>query len=127
MILTQQRLFRRRSYIVGVQSQIPTLAPRCPRRPKQGACGGRPGLQFLAQLLTSTDSLEAAQNAVCTKLKKKVCSLIIVQEEDLNLTKLIVSYGLESLVAAEIRNRIAKEISLRIQMLREIGGETWVR
>ena len=74
----------------------------------------------LAQLLTSVDSLEAAQQA-----KAKLCSLLMVQEEDLDPTKAIVTYGLDLLVAVEFRNWIAKEVGARIKLLDVMTSKSW--
>ena len=73
--------------------------------------------QSLAQLLMSAESLEAAQQAISGRLKAKLCSLLMVQEEDLDPTKAIVTYGLDSLIAVEFRNWVAKEVGARIQLL----------
>lgn len=79
----------------------------------------------LAQLLTSADSLEAAQQAISGRLMAKLCSLLMVQEEDLDPTKAIVTYGLDSLVAVEFRNWIAKEVGARIQLLDVMTSKSW--
>ena len=81
--------------------------------------------QSLAQLLKSADSLLAAQEAISGKLKTKLCSLIMIQEEDLDLTKPIVTYGLDSLVGVELRNWIAKEAGARIQLLELMSSRLW--
>ena len=82
-------------------------------------------LQSLPQLLASADSLEAAQEAISGRLKTKLCSLLMVQEEDLDPTKPIVSYGLDSLVAVEFRNWIAKEVGARVQLLDIMPCKSW--
>ena len=74
-------------------------------------------VQSLAQLPKSADPLPAAQELVSGRLKTKLCSLIMIQEEDLDPTKPIVTYGLDSLVGVELRNWIAKEAGARIQLL----------
>ena len=55
----------------------------------------------------------------------KLCSLLMVQEEDLDPTKAIVTYGLVSLVAVELRNWIAKEVGARIQLLDVMTSKSW--
>ena len=82
-------------------------------------------LQSLSQLLSSADSLGAAQEAISGRLKTKLCSLLMVQEEDLDPTKPIVSYGLDSLVAVEFRNWIAKEVGARVQLLDIMPCKSW--
>ena len=82
-------------------------------------------VQSLAQLLKSAESLEAAQQAISGRLKTKLCSLLMTQEEDLDPSKPIVSYGLDSLVAVEFRNWIAKEVGARIQLLELMPSKSW--
>ena len=82
-------------------------------------------VQPLAQMLKSADSLPAAQEAISGRLKTKLCSLIMVQEEDLDPTKPVVTYGLDSLVGVEFRNWIAKEVGARIQLLELMSSKSW--
>ena len=49
----------------------------------------------------------------------------MVQEEDLDPTKAIVTYGLNSLVAVEFRNWIAKEVGARTQLLDVMTSKSW--
>ena len=79
----------------------------------------------LVQLLKSADSLEAAQQAISGKLKTKLCSLLMVQEEDIDPSKAIITYGLDSLVAVEFRNWIAKEMGARIQLMEVTTSKLW--
>ncbi|KAL8928323.1 MAG: hypothetical protein Q9172_001007 [Xanthocarpia lactea] len=71
----------------------------------------------LAQLLAGIDSLEAAQETVAGKVKTKISSLLMLPEEDIDAKKPVVSYGLDSLVAVELRNWIAKEAGAGIQLM----------
>lgn len=82
-------------------------------------------LQPLAQALKSAESLEEANEAISGRLKTKLCSLLMVQEEDLDPTKPIVTYGLDSLVAVEFRNWIAKEVGARVQLMDLMTSKTW--
>lgn len=79
----------------------------------------------MAQLLKTADSLEAAQQAISGRLQTKLCSLLMVQDEDLDLTKAIVTYGLDSLIAVEFRNWIVKEVGTRLQMLDLMTSQSW--
>ena len=81
-------------------------------------------VQSVAQLLKSADSLPAAQETISGRLKTKLCSLIMIQEEDLDPTKPIVTYGLDSLVGVELRNWIAKEAGARIQLLELMSSKS---
>ena len=76
-------------------------------------------------MLKSADSFPAAQKTISGRLKTKLCSLIMIQEEDLDPTKPIVTYGLDSLVGVELRNWIAKEAGARIQLLELMSSKSW--
>ena len=71
------------------------------------------------------DSLPAAQETISGRLKTKLCSLIVIQEEDLDPTKPIVTYGIDSLVGTELRNWITKEAGARIQLLELMSSISW--
>ena len=100
----------RRATIAGQDSE-PAVADQAPRS--------------LVQLLKSADSLEAAQQVVSSRLKVKLCSLLMVQEEDIDPSKAIITYGLDSLVAVEFRNWIAKEMGARIQLMDVTTSKSW--
>lgn len=82
-------------------------------------------LQSLAQLLAGAESLEAAREAISARLKTKLCSLLMCPEEDLDASKAIVTYGLDSLVAVEFRNWMAKEAGARVQLLDLMTSKSW--
>ncbi|KAL8734235.1 MAG: hypothetical protein Q9181_003294 [Wetmoreana brouardii] len=71
----------------------------------------------LAQHLQSVDSLEAAREKISNRLKSKLCSLLMVEEDDIDVTKAVATYGLDSFVAVEFRNWIAREAAAGIQLL----------
>lgn len=81
--------------------------------------------QSLAQLLRGAESPEAAQEAISARLKAKLCSLLMVPAEDLDATKPIVTYGLDSLVAVEFRNWMAKEAGARVQLMDLMTSQSW--
>ncbi|KAL8910653.1 MAG: hypothetical protein Q9171_004069 [Xanthocarpia ochracea] len=71
----------------------------------------------LAQFLAGVDTLEAAQETISGKVKTKICSLLMLPEEDIDVKKAVVTYGLDSLVAVELRKWIAKEAGAGIQLM----------
>lgn len=79
----------------------------------------------LAQLLKNANTLDAAQQAVSGRLKTKLCSLLMIQEEDIDPSKAVITYGLDSLVAVEFRNWIAKEMGARIQLMDVTASKSW--
>ena len=82
-------------------------------------------LQSIAQLLESADSLDAAYAIISGRLKTKLCSLLMVEAEDLDPTKPIFTYGLDSLVSVELRNWIAKEAGARVQLMDITKSQSW--
>ncbi|KAL8706673.1 MAG: hypothetical protein Q9201_000307 [Fulgogasparrea decipioides] len=83
----------------------------------QSAASGDQAHRSLGQQLQSVDSLEAAQETISNRLKSKLYSLLMVEEGDIDMTKAVVTYGLDSLVAVEYRNWIAREAAASIQLL----------
>ena len=93
--------------------------------PEPTVLAADPSLQSLAQLLTGAESPEAAREAISARLKTKLCSLLMVPEEDLDASKPIVTYGLDSLVAVEFRNWMAKEAGARVQLMDLMTSKSW--
>ena len=82
--------------------------------------------QSLAQLLKTAQTPEAAREAISRCLKTKLCSLLMLPDEgDLDPAKPIVTYGLDSLVAVEFRNWMAKEAGARVQLLDLMTSRSW--
>jgi hypothetical protein len=68
-------------------------------------------------LLKASQSLEEAQDAVCRGLLSKLPSVLMLEEEDMDVTRSLSNYALDSLVAIEVRNYITREFEANMQVL----------
>ena len=71
----------------------------------------------LSQLLKQSHTLEDATQIIYAGLASQISTILMVPAEDFDPSKPIVAYGLDSLVAIEIRNWIAREMEANIQVL----------
>jgi aryl carrier-like protein len=71
----------------------------------------------LASALKAVNSYEQATQLVCEGLMAKVSAVLMVPREEMDASKPIVVYGLDSLVAIEIRNWITRELDASLQVL----------
>lgn len=67
--------------------------------------------------LKAAQSIEEAQDVVCRGLLKKLPPLLMLEEEDMDVTKSLSNYALDSLVAIEVRNYITREFEANLQVL----------
>lgn len=67
--------------------------------------------------LKAAQSAEEAQDVVCRGLLTKLPSVLMLEEEDMDITKSLSSYALDSLVAIEVRNYITREFEANLQVL----------
>jgi acyl carrier protein len=71
----------------------------------------------LTAALKGAKSFEDAEEIVCIGLVDKVCAVLMLDKEDMDVAKSISSYGLDSLVAIEVRNFITREFESQLQVL----------
>jgi len=71
----------------------------------------------LLTALKSSRSKDQALDLVCEALMTKVSAVLMFPREEMDASKAIVSYGLDSLVAIEIRNWITRELEASLQVL----------
>jgi len=71
----------------------------------------------LSQLLKQSHTLEDATQIIYAGLASQISTILMIPTEDFDPSKPIIAYGLDSLVAIEIRNWIAREIEANIQVL----------
>lgn len=67
--------------------------------------------------LEAARSLEEAQDVVCKGLLNKLPSVLMLDAEDMDVTRSLSNYALDSLVAIEVRNYITREFEANLQVL----------
>jgi acyl carrier protein len=67
--------------------------------------------------LKATKSLKEAQEVVCNGLLNKLRSVLMLEKEDMDVTRSLSNYALDSLVAIEVRNYITREFEANLQVL----------
>ncbi|PMD36739.1 BcPKS8, polyketide synthase [Hyaloscypha variabilis F] len=67
--------------------------------------------------LKAAKSLEEAQEVVCAGLLNKLPSVLMLEKEDMDVTRSLSNYALDSLVAIEVRNYITREFEANLQVL----------
>ncbi|KAH7327102.1 beta-ketoacyl synthase domain-containing protein [Rhexocercosporidium sp. MPI-PUGE-AT-0058] len=80
----------------------------------------------LSAALKSAGSKQQAVELICEGLMLKVSAVLMVPREEMDPSKAIVVYGLDSLVAIEIRNWITRELEASLQVLELLtSGSFW--
>ncbi|KAL2060742.1 hypothetical protein VTL71DRAFT_9384 [Oculimacula yallundae] len=80
----------------------------------------------LSAALKVASSKQQAVELICEGLMTKVSAVLMVPREEMDPTKAIVVYGLDSLVAIEIRNWITRELEASLQVLELLtSGSFW--
>jgi acyl carrier protein len=67
--------------------------------------------------LKAAKSLEEAQEVVCNGLLNKLPSVFMLEKEDMDVTRSLSNYALDSLVVIEVRNYITREFEANLQVL----------
>lgn len=70
----------------------------------------------LRDQLTAGSSSAAAAEVICRSLVKKLVSMFGLAEEDVSPTKSLAAYGVDSLVAVELRNWIVSQVGAEISI-----------
>ncbi|RDL41700.1 Thiolase-like protein [Venustampulla echinocandica] len=78
----------------------------------------------LAASFSSTGSLAEAGVLVTGELSKRLAKTLSIPVEDFDLSRPIHTYGLDSLVAVELRNWFEKELKADIAIFEILGGAT---
>lgn len=73
-------------------------------------------VSFNTQLKAAT-SIEEAEDVVRRGLCKKLPSVLMLEESDMDVTRSLSAYALDSLVAIEVRNYITREFEANLQVL----------
>lgn len=67
--------------------------------------------------LKAAQSVEEAEDIVCKGLLHKLPSVLMLEMEDMDVTRSLSNYALDSLVAIEVRNYITREFEANLQVL----------
>ena len=67
--------------------------------------------------LKAAQSLDEAREVVCQGLLNKLPSVLMLEKEDMDVTRSLSNYALDSLVAIEVRNYITREFEANLQVL----------
>ena len=86
--------------------------------------GGNAKATTLVQQLEKAESFEDARSLVLTSLTGKVADVLMKSVEDISPSLPMASYGLDSLVAVEIRNWIARSLDVKVSMFDLISGNS---
>jgi hypothetical protein len=85
------------------------------------------GLEFpITSLLSAADSVNAATSVVTEAFVRKLCVMMSLSAGDIDCNKPLHAYGIDSLVAVEIRNWIGKDMQADIPVLDIVGSLTIV-
>jgi len=82
----------------------------------ENSAGQAASISFHAALKASKTA-EEGQEVVCNGLLSKLPSVLMLEAEDMDVTKSLANYALDSLVAIEVRNFITREFEANLQVL----------
>lgn len=82
----------------------------------QASASGATAISYNAALKAAKGVAEA-EEVVCKGLVFKIASVLMMEEEELDVTRALSHYPLDSLVAIEIRNFITREFEANMQVL----------
>ncbi|KAJ5484831.1 hypothetical protein N7539_004819 [Penicillium diatomitis] len=77
-----------------------------------------------AKALQKAQTLDQAQDIIAQALLNKLCSLLMLSVEDVDVSKSISAFGLDSLVAIEVRHWITREFDATLQLLEILASES---
>ncbi|GAB0135893.1 t1pks [Epichloe bromicola] len=78
----------------------------------------------IKQVVSAAACARDAEEAVASGLIKKLASILLVNEEDLDFTSSVSAFGLDSLNAIELRNWASKELLAHLQVLELLTSDT---
>lgn len=76
------------------------------------------------EALRQSDSLDKAVKVTCEAIIAKLSSLLMVPLEEINPSSSMQDYGMDSLVAVEMRNWITSNLGAAISVLELVGNES---
>lgn len=93
------------------------------RLASSGGSSDTSSVNTLRKLLKESKTLDAASEAICGALIEKVASRSGLPVENVSTDKSMPDYGIDSLVAVELRNWIAKEMDSTVPILELLVSE----
>ncbi|KAJ5924006.1 hypothetical protein N7466_008193 [Penicillium verhagenii] len=90
----------------------------------QGSDQSQHGSSGVGGSLSSADSVEATGVVVMDLLSTKLSSALGIKKDDISGKQPMHSYGIDSLVAVELRNWFSKELNVDIAVFDMLGGAT---
>ena len=78
-------------------------------------------------LFEAASSLAGAGVLVSEALRKKLSRVLGISKDSVELINRVESYGVDSLVAVELRNWLAKEMSADVAVFEILGGAALIR
>ena len=83
-------------------------------------------LRSLPQCIAKATSISDAATAITTRLVSKLARTLSISTEDIDLSKPMHRYGVDSLVAVEIRNWFVKEVGADVAVFEILSGQSLV-
>jgi hypothetical protein len=81
-------------------------------------------LAVVRDVLQQTTSVDEAAEAVCTVLMAKISVLLMIPLEDIKASRSMSEYGMDSLVAVEMRNWLFREMDATVPILELLANES---
>ena len=138
-IVTPLRKDRPGSSIIGLKPWSPDADPvfqtplflhfrrAAMERSKREDREGSTGHPRVRETLRQAKTLEEAIQRVCDELLTKTSSLLMVPLEEINPSKSMLDYGMDSLVAVEMRNWLLRELDATVPILELMANSTSLR
>ena len=90
------------------------ILPEAKASASQQSDGGR---STVRELLKEATTQQAVVGHICESLRQSLTDLLMISGDDVDLKKPIMAYGLDSLVAVELRNSISKILEASVPMM----------
>ncbi|KAF7182343.1 hypothetical protein CNMCM7691_001823 [Aspergillus felis] len=106
--------------------QMATLAAAANSGAGDGGGADGTGQQRIRELLPLAESMADAESLVLSAVVGKLASLLMLPEEEIGVDdgQSMSSYGLDSLVAVEMRNWVASDIQVTVPILEFLGTQS---
>ena len=75
-------------------------------------------------LLQAATSFDEASDIVTEAIRMQLASLLVIEKDNVDASRPIHSYGVDSLVAIEMRNWFAKGLGVSLSVMEILGGDT---